>query len=145
MSFQNQVEAVAEIGSKMYRENAELRARAESAEAERDKLKTLGEKVNAIRNSIIGAQRMNWSEHAYPLVAALDEAGFVGLEYPKARANVGTLIEQIKAAEAERDRYRDALIACRPHIEAALSRDPQTRQEQLRLLDTIDAAAKGQG
>jgi hypothetical protein len=83
MSFQNQVEAVAEIGSKMYRENAELRARAESA-------------------------------------------------------------------EAERDRYRDALIACRESVWRSLDRfrmmSPTDESRQLSaLLDTIDAAAKGQG
>lgn len=58
-------------------------------------------KINVVRNSIIGLQKFNWSEHAYPLVAALDEAGVEGADYPEARANVGTLIEQIKAAESQ--------------------------------------------
>ncbi|MGL4809235.1 MAG: hypothetical protein ACRC4O_10870, partial [Giesbergeria sp.] len=57
--------------------------------------------INGIRNSIIGSQSINWSEHIYPLVAALDGAGFSGESYPEARANVGTSIERIAALEAE--------------------------------------------
>jgi hypothetical protein len=76
--------------------------------AEKDLFKAVLIKIDAIRNSIIGFQRVNWSEHIYPLVAALDEAGFEGAEYEKARADAGTLLEQIKRAEQE----RDAALAC---------------------------------
>lgn len=58
------------------------------------------ESINLIRNSIIGAQMFNWSEHMYPLVSILNRAGFPGLEYPKAKANIGTLIERANTAEA---------------------------------------------
>lgn len=51
------------------------------------------EGINAIRNSIVGAQAFNWSEHAYPLVSLLNRAGYAGLPYPEARANIGTLID----------------------------------------------------
>lgn len=61
--------------------------------------KALGD-INDIRNSIIGCQKINWSEHIYPLVAALNEAGIEGQSYPEARENVGTLIERAVAAEA---------------------------------------------
>jgi ribosomal protein L37E len=81
----------------------EMKSRAEKAERERDALKGMGEKVNAIRNSIIGLQSMNWSEHIYPLVATLNESGFKGLDYPEAKANMGTLLEQRDKAERERD------------------------------------------
>jgi len=57
------------------------------------------EKVNAIRNSIVGCQQFNFSEHAYPLVAALNAAGFVGEPYPAALASVGTLLERATNAE----------------------------------------------
>jgi hypothetical protein len=73
-----------------------LRERAEKAEVAL-------QKINGIRNSIVGAQTLNWSEHIYPLVAALNEAGLVGEKYVDARASVGTLIERTKQAEAERD------------------------------------------
>jgi hypothetical protein len=63
-------------------------------------------KIDAIRNSIIGFQKVNWSEHIYPLVAALEDAGYQGQEYEKSRANAGTLLEQIKAAEAEIERLK---------------------------------------
>jgi hypothetical protein len=63
-------------------------------------------KVNAIRNSIIGLQKINWSEHIYPLGVVLNEAGFVGMPYPEARANYGTMLERTLAAEAEVARLR---------------------------------------
>ncbi|WP_146617333.1 hypothetical protein [Agrobacterium sp. MS2] len=58
-------------------------------------------KINDIRNSIIGCQKMNWSEHIYPLVAALNEAGIEGQDYPEAREYVGTMLERTLAAENE--------------------------------------------
>ncbi len=63
-------------------------------------LETALTKISAIRDSIVGMQGFNFSEHAYPLVAALDEAGYKGAGYEISRANLGTLIEQIRAAEA---------------------------------------------
>jgi len=35
-------------------------------------------KIDAIRNSIVETQSINWSGHIYPLVAALREAGYEG-------------------------------------------------------------------
>lgn len=61
------------------------------------------EKINGIRNSIVGGQLFNWSEHAYPLVAALEEAGIKGDGHEIASKNLGTLLDQVKAAEAQRD------------------------------------------
>ena len=46
-------------------------------------------KIDAIRNDIIGRQKIGWSSHVYPLVAALDEAGYPGMEYEAARAALG--------------------------------------------------------
>lgn len=69
----------------------------------------MGEKVNEIRKSIVGMQGFNFSEHAYPLVAALNEAGFDGGTYELNRKNLGTLIEQVKAAET-------ALAAAQAHV-----------------------------
>jgi len=59
------------------------------------------DKINDVRNSIIGTQSLNWSEHVYPLVAALEAAGFEGMGYPAARQYYGTLVERaVKAEEA---------------------------------------------
>lgn len=91
---------------------ARFERRLAAVEKERDALRTLAEKVNAIRNSIVGMQGFNFSEHAYPLVAALNEAGLVGMPYPEARANLGTIIEQ-----------RDALAALVQQLREALDRD----------------------
>jgi hypothetical protein len=67
------------------------------------------EKINAIRNSIIGSQCINWSEHIYPLVAALNDAGCKGLPYPAAKQNYGTLFERCERAERERDALKRAI------------------------------------
>lgn len=72
-------------------------------------------KINAIRNSIIGLQTMNWSEHIYPLVAALEAAGFEGMDYPEARENFGTMLERTSAAE-------DALTTLRADHAAEVAR-----------------------
>lgn len=65
------------------------------------------EGINAIRNSIIGAQTWNWSEHGYPLVSLLNRAGFPGLPYPEAQANIGTLIDFRERALAMLERGRE--------------------------------------
>lgn len=67
-------------------------------------LHTALEKIDAIRNDIIGRQSINWSAHIYPLVAALEGAGFRGLGYDKARAAIETL-------EQENERLKADLIA----------------------------------
>lgn len=43
-------------------------------------------KIDAVRNDIIARQSINWSAHIYPLVAALEAAGFKGVGYEKGRA-----------------------------------------------------------
>lgn len=58
-------------------------------------------KINEIRNSIVGFQNINWSEHIYPLVAALDEAGIEGMGYPEAKEYFGTMLERTIKAEQE--------------------------------------------
>lgn len=50
--------------------------------------------INEIRNSIVGLQTVNWSEHIYPLVDLLNRAGQEGLSYPEAKANFGTILDQ---------------------------------------------------
>jgi hypothetical protein len=58
------------------------------------------EGINKIRNSIVGLQNINWSEHIYPLVSLLNRAGLEGLDYPEAKANYGTCLEQRNEAVA---------------------------------------------
>lgn len=72
-------------------------------------LEVFGRKVSAIRDSIVGSQQFNWSEHAYPLVAALGEAGFNGAGHEIASKNFGTLLDRLEKAEAERDEAKEAL------------------------------------
>lgn len=75
-------------------------------DAEIERLNTALGKINAIRNSIVGAQAVNWSEHIYPLVAALSEAGIAGLPYPEAKKNIGTLIDRNAELCAEIERLK---------------------------------------
>ena len=56
-------------------------------------------KINDIRNSLIGLQTFNWSEHAYPLVAALDAAGFEGMNFDAAFHYYGSLLDRAVKAE----------------------------------------------
>ena len=72
---------------------AAMTARAEAADVALTK-------INEIRKSIVGMQGFNFSEHAYPLVAALDAAGYDGGTYEINRDNLGTLIERATKAEA---------------------------------------------
>lgn len=52
------------------------------------------EGINKIRNSIVGLQTINWSEHIYPLVSLLERAGIEGGGYPQNKANYGTCLAQ---------------------------------------------------
>lgn len=59
-------------------------------------------KINAIRNSIVGTQNVNWSAHIYPLVAAL-EVYLISKGLWTAAANrefVSALVQQIREAES---------------------------------------------
>lgn len=71
-----------------------------------ERLRAAMRTISGIRDSIIGAQAVNWSEHVYPLVAALDGAGFTGAGYEASRANLGTLLQRIATLEAECERLR---------------------------------------
>jgi hypothetical protein len=95
--------------------------------AARTKAEAALAKINDIRNSIVGTQKINWSEHAYPLVAALDEAGVEGMPYPEGREYFGTLIERTNKAEKERDdaqaeaaALRKALFLLMPYAESRI-------------------------
>lgn len=76
------------------------------------------EKINAIRNSIVGYQGFNFSEHAYPLVAALEEAGIKGASYAGNRANLGTLLERNAALEANVARLDEVICRTRDALGA---------------------------
>jgi hypothetical protein len=82
------------------------------------KFRTALNKISAIRDSIVGKQGFNFSEHAYPLVAALDEAGFPGAGYEVASKNFGTMLERTTKAEAEVVQLR-IIIADQAHHRAA--------------------------
>lgn len=96
-------------------------------------------KIDAIRNSIIGCQKVNWSEHVYPLVVALQGAGYEGADYETNRKNVGTLIERTNAAEVEVARLKaevnkltleKAMLAGHESINTELAED--VRNERVR-------------
>lgn len=74
-------------------------ARAEKAEGERGQYRAALDKINVIRNSIVGLQRIGWSEHIYPLVAALDAAGIDGIGYGRAKPEFEGLLDRACKAE----------------------------------------------
>lgn len=61
-------------------------------------------KINDVRNSIIGLQTINWSEHIYPLVAALNEAGMQGMDYGEAKPFHETMLKRAVNAEKRAER-----------------------------------------
>lgn len=67
------------------------------------------DKINEIRNSIIGLQTINWSAHIYPLVAALEAAGIKGMGYDAARPHYATLLERAVSAEDRANKLEAAL------------------------------------
>jgi hypothetical protein len=108
---------------------AALESQLAAATERAERAETALAKINEIRNSIVGSQTVNWSEHVYPLVAALDGAGVEGLPYPEAREHVHGLIDRARKAERnariqaeiERDEARAELTQARETI-AALDR-----------------------
>ena len=66
-------------------------------------------KINDIRNSIIGYQGINWSAHIYPLVAALNEVGYVCPSYEEVRGVARTQVQWIAELRAEIASLKDAL------------------------------------
>lgn len=96
-------------------------------------------KIDAVRNSIVGRQSVNWSEHIYPLVAALNEAGFGSEGYAAARAKAETEAATRQAVVDE----RDALLAEVTRLRASPALD---RAELMRghMLQAIAEYAKSQ-
>lgn len=113
---------------------AESRIQLAAAEKERDGYRDALQKVSDIRDSIVGMQGFNFSEHAYPLVAVLNAAGFKGKGYEISRASLGTLIEQRDKAEADRDRLAAELQAAREETEAVREAMRQAQETATRRL-----------
>jgi len=81
----------------------------QKAYTDHEKLVTALKKINDIRNSIIGYQNVNWSAHIYPLVAALNEAGFKGDSYEVAMAEARTQLDLIASLEDKLERAKEGL------------------------------------
>lgn len=105
-------------------------------------LEAFGRRVSAIRDSIVGSQQFNWSEHAYPLVAALDAAGFNGAGYKIASANFGTLLDRLEKAEAERDAerglYRSSMAIASRNLEAMEAERDALRAQVAEAAERLD-------
>ena len=88
--------------------------------AANERLMAALQKIDVIRNDIVGRQTVNWSAHIYPLVAALKAAGFPGVGYEQARAALTPRDPAAQGAE-------DADLYCAPGLS---SRDLQTIAEK---------------
>lgn len=118
----------------------EMAKEIERLEAEVERQRTALTKIDGIRNSIIGVQNINWSEHIYPLVAALEDAGINGLPYPEAKKNIGTLIDAVNRLEAEKARHADEV---RQLVEALefISNPPQHEPDPVYYYENIAKVA----
>jgi len=85
-------------------------------QAEIASLRAALQKISDIRDSIVGAQTVNWSEHVYPLVAALNSAGFAGADFADARSRIGTLVERCRIAEARACSMVDEISSLRAFL-----------------------------
>jgi|GEM_PF-5159956 len=79
---------------------APLRTEVERLTTETASLRAGLQQISDIRDSIVGSSTVNWSEHVYPMVAALNSAGFVGADFDDAHKSIGTLIERYRIAAA---------------------------------------------
>jgi len=77
-----------------------LQTEVERLTAETASLRAGLQQIIDIRDSMVDAQTLNWYEHVYPLVAALNSAGFAGADSDDARKRIGTLVERCRIAEA---------------------------------------------
>ena len=100
-------------------------------------------KIDAIRNSIIGTQQINWSAHIYPLVAALGEAGYEGEGYEVAREKAETLLQQRDAAEHRLQALEAAIVDVAEELEYSASGvTPREHAVKLRAALTSAGQAK---
>jgi len=76
-----------------HREHTETLRALERMTARAEKAEAALTKINGIRNSIVQRQTINWSQHIYPLVAALNDAGVVGDSYDQTREKAKAEIE----------------------------------------------------
>ncbi len=106
-----------------------------------ERLRGALQKVSDIRDSIVGLQGFDFSEHAYPLVAVLNEAGFEGAGYKIARKNLGTLIDQIKAMTAARNAACEIAEAATFVIDNALCHSCRSAIDNVSV-ESIDALRK---
>ncbi len=102
--------------------------------AELKALRAMGDKINTIRNNIVGAQGVHFSRDIYPLVAALNEAGFEAKSYEDAREGVRRVNAAMLAVVTERDEARACLRAVFVWLDAveADDRDEEIERAQLR-------------
>lgn len=115
-------------------------------ERQRDAATAALQKINVIRNSIIAHQSCNFSEHVYPLVAALNEAGIEGMTYPDALAYYGPMTERAVKAEKQRDAAVEALEDIMHSLDVGIDprdcRDGEATSPKSRARATL-AAIKG--
>ena len=80
-------------------------------------LRKCTDRINEIRNSIVGFQTVNWSKHVYPLVAALDDAGIKGEGYEVSSEKATTILDDLKELRAELATLKEELRWRKPDEE----------------------------
>ncbi len=72
-------------------------------------VRQLRARVAALEDVSEPPKGVNWSEHVYPLVAALKEAGYEGEAYNVARERAETLHARVEQLKTQRDAARGRL------------------------------------
>ncbi len=78
-------------------------AKRDAAIARAEKAEAALAKIDDVRNSIVGGRRVSWPEHIYPLVVALEEAGFGAAGYNEARKLAREQIERLVSLQTRLD------------------------------------------
>ncbi len=106
-------------------------------------------KINALRSDIVGRQAIGWSQHIYPLVAALNEAGFEGAGYAEARASAKAEDDKRALLEAKARCWDAELPRHWPHNscwgKCDVCDDARDACSALAALERAQAAQKGGG
>lgn len=99
------------------------------------------QKINVIRNDLVGAVSEKWAENVYALVTALDDAGVKGIDPGATNTEVAALIKQLKKRDEVKDRLygviaeRNAVVDDLTKMMASVEADRTSVYTELRSVE----------
>jgi len=100
------------------------------------------QKIDAIRNDIVGRQKLGWSAHVYPLVAALGDAGYPGEGYDIASHKAETLVRAVEKAEQRAEAAEQENTALRQRVAELEQERDHERHEKETVSDASQATVR---